>query len=201
MVSRFHKLLEFIGKLQKTFETHRTVLTVGGTLLSASAAWAGYLARTHHQASIEKRLEAIQSQIKNPQKSRRTRNSILDQYEWIWKYAIPSSTVTLAFGYFLGWRKGRLKLWERMNRDPAISKILKEREEARQKQQAERFRRPLIILSRARNLWNRARTKTSAFTGFLSPSNQLQHISSSQVGKTSEGPSPISLVNRVGRKP
>lgn len=96
MASRFHKFWEFIGNLQKTFETHRTVLTVGGTLLSASAAWAGYLARTHHQASIEKRLEAIQRQIKDPQKVTKPKNSILGEYEWLevfrifyWKLTLP----------------------------------------------------------------------------------------------------------------
>eukprot|EP00871_Galdieria_phlegrea_P004151 jgi/Galph1/4737/GphlegSOOS_G3349.1 len=194
MTSRLGRVLDFIAKLRNTFETHRTVFTVGGTLLSASAAWAGYVTRSRYQVSIEKKLEAIQSQIESPTKRKRIKNSGLEICHSFF-------TVTLAFGYFLGWRKGRLQLWEKLNKDPAIAELLKERERARQSQQSSRFRRPMILLSRARMLWNAARSKAFALTSLhASPASHLQRVSSVPVGKASEANSSSSLISRVGRR-
>jgi hypothetical protein len=49
-----------LSLLQDIFEKHNVVFTIGASLASAGAAWAGYTARQMHQKKVEDRLNSIE---------------------------------------------------------------------------------------------------------------------------------------------
>ncbi|KAG0589134.1 hypothetical protein KC19_2G293600 [Ceratodon purpureus] len=94
--------------VKAVFEKHNVVFTIGASLASAGAAWAGYTARQLHQRKVEERLNSIEHAMTS------VHNLEVEQVQAITKgigisYPACAATAatTLLIGYGFGFRGGR----------------------------------------------------------------------------------------------
>lgn len=94
--------------VKAVFEKHNVVFTIGASLASAGAAWAGYTARQLHQRKVEERLNSIEHAMTT------VHNLEVEEVQAITKgigvsYPACAATVSTALiiGYGFGFRGGR----------------------------------------------------------------------------------------------
>ncbi|KAG2575519.1 uncharacterized protein LOC120642802 [Panicum virgatum] len=92
---------------KQVFESHRIVFTVGTSVASVLTAWAGYSLRHVQQARIDRRLEAIESSLKNNQKAEHEEiKKIVTSSNISTPACVATAMTTMVVGYALGWRGG-----------------------------------------------------------------------------------------------
>eukprot|EP00898_Chlorokybus_atmophyticus_P009057 jgi/Chlat1/9152/Chrsp97S08443 len=98
-----------------TFERNRIVFTIGGTLLSAGAAWAGFAARKVHQSNLEERLQAIQRRLEQNHGVHMKDQPLEVNYAGVsYTMTAYAATVGLLAGFGMGYYKGRLSALRRL---------------------------------------------------------------------------------------
>lgn len=92
---------------KQVFESHRIVFTVGTSVASVLTAWAGYSLRHVQQARVDRRLEAIESSLKNNQKVEHEEiKKIVTSSNISTPACVATAMTTMVVGYALGWRGG-----------------------------------------------------------------------------------------------
>jgi hypothetical protein len=97
-----------LSLLQDIFEKHNVVFTIGASLASAGAAWAGYTARQMHQKKVEDRLNSIEHAMATVHNLEEEHVKALTSSIGV-SYAACAATAgtTLVIGYGFGFRGGR----------------------------------------------------------------------------------------------
>ncbi|KAJ7562736.1 hypothetical protein O6H91_03G082300 [Diphasiastrum complanatum] len=105
----------FFG-IKDVFEGHRVAFTIGASVLSAGAAWAGYVGRQVHQQKVEERLNSIEESMKSVHNLEETQVKALTNPGISFKACFASTGTALIIGYGLGWRGGRRFATKRFQR-------------------------------------------------------------------------------------
>ncbi|KAL2614129.1 hypothetical protein R1flu_025821 [Riccia fluitans] len=96
------------NSLKAVFEKHNVVLTIGGSIASAGAAWAGYAARQVHQKKVEDRLNNLEHVMTNVHQMEEEQvKALVHQVGVSYKACAATAGTTLVIGYGLGFRGGR----------------------------------------------------------------------------------------------
>eukprot|EP00850_Spirogloea_muscicola_P019941 SM000203S06117 [mRNA] locus=s203:19730:20900:+ [translate_table: standard] len=118
--------------VQAVFERHNVVLTIGASLASAGAAWAGYTARQLHQRKLEERLRSIEHTVATAHNVEEEHVKELTKYARVGACvsypacAATAGTVAIV-SYALGWRQGRAFVLRRLQRQGQRSTPVKPR--------------------------------------------------------------------------
>lgn len=92
---------------KQVFESHRIVFTVGTSVASVLTAWAGYSLRHMQQARIDRRLESIESSLKDNHKVEHEEiKKIVTSSNVSTPACVATAMTTMVVGYVLGWRGG-----------------------------------------------------------------------------------------------
>ncbi|ONM12391.1 Alternative oxidase [Zea mays] len=92
---------------KQVFESHRIVFTVGTSIASVLTAWAGYSLRHVQQLKIERRLESIESSLKDNHKVEHEEiKKIVTSSNISAPGCVATAMTTMVVGYALGWRGG-----------------------------------------------------------------------------------------------
>lgn len=127
-VHGYRALHDTFYSIKAVFEKHNVVFTIGASLASAGAAWAGYTARQLHQRKVEERLNSIEQAMTT------VHNLEVEQVQAITKgigvsypACAATATTTLVVGYALGFRGGRRYTLNRIRKQQqkplALSKL------------------------------------------------------------------------------
>lgn len=92
---------------KQVFESHRIVFTVGTSVASVLTAWAGYSLRHVQQSRIDRRLESIESSLKDNHKVEHEEiKKIVTSSNISTPACVATAMTTMVVGYALGWRGG-----------------------------------------------------------------------------------------------
>jgi len=92
---------------KQVFESHRIVFTVGTSIASVLTAWAGYSLRHVQQLKIERRLESIESSLKDNHKVEHEEiKKIVTSSNISAPACVATAMTTMVVGYAVGWRGG-----------------------------------------------------------------------------------------------
>ncbi|KAH8960721.1 hypothetical protein BDL97_05G012100 [Sphagnum fallax] len=99
---------ETFFSVKDIFEKHNVVFTIGASLASAAAAWAGYTARQMHQKKVEDRLNSIEHAMATVHNLEEEHVKALTSSIGV-SYSACAATAgtTLVIGYGFGFRGGR----------------------------------------------------------------------------------------------
>ncbi|XP_062184095.1 uncharacterized protein LOC133888026 [Phragmites australis] len=92
---------------KQVFESHRIVFTVGTSVASILTAWAGYSLRHMQQSRIDRRLESIETSLKDNHKVQHEEiKKIVTSSNASTPACVATALTTTVVGYALGWRGG-----------------------------------------------------------------------------------------------
>ncbi|CAM6086254.1 unnamed protein product [Calypogeia fissa] len=101
-------VVDTVNSIKAVFEKHNVVFTIGASLASAGAAWAGYTARQIHQRKVEDRLNSLEHVMTTVHNLEEEQVKALTKNVGV-SYTACAATAgtTLVIGYGLGFRGGR----------------------------------------------------------------------------------------------
>jgi len=138
--------------VKAVFEKHNVVFTIGASLASAGAAWAGYTARQMHQKKVEDRLNSIEHAMTTVHNLEEEQVKALTKGIGVsYPGCAATAATTLIIGYGFGFRGGRRyalnrirKQQQRLLNPPTPSRLSQVFQKRRVKNSVEKSLEPVI---------------------------------------------------------